>query len=143
MVQMRSVLRVADNSGAKQIRIINILRRQRQRPSGNVGSICVASVVSIDRAVRSKKVSKGDVVRALIVRSKNEPVRTGGGYVRMDHTAAIILGQDGSTPLGTRIRGPVSGALDRSKYLKVFALARVSLFSSLARRTHSGTRTRY
>lgn len=142
MVQMRTVLRVADNSGAKLIRVINILRRKKQRPSGNVGSVCVASVIATDRAVKVKKVAKGDVVRALVVRSKNEKVRhrAGGGSVRMDHTAAVLLGTDLSTPLGTRIRGPVSASLDRSRFLKVFSLARVSLFSSLA--SGAGVRSR-
>ncbi len=132
MVQMRTVLRVADNSGAKLIRVINILRRHKQRPSGNVGSVCVASVIATDRAVKVKKVAKGDVVRALVVRSKNEKVRSSGGFVRMDHTAAVLLGQDLSTPLGTRIRGPVSASLDRSRFLKVFSLARVTLFHTSA-----------
>lgn len=132
MVQMRTVLPVADNSGAKLIRCINILRRQRQRPSGNVGSLIVASVVATDRSVKSKKVSKGEVVRALVIRSKNEKLRSDGGYVRMGETAAVVMGADGTTPLGTRIRGPVSASLDRSKYLKVFSVSRVSLFSTLA-----------
>lgn len=134
MVQMRTVLRVADNSGAKLIRVINVLRRQRQRPSANVGSVCVASVIATDRAVKTKKVAKGEVVRAVIIRSKNEPLRHGGDYMRMDHAAAVILGNDGVTPLGTRIRGPVSGSLSRERFVKIFSLARVSLFSSLSTR---------
>ena len=132
MVQMQTVLRVADNSGAKTVRCINVLRRRRQRASGNVGSELVVSVLSTDRAVRTKKVLKGEVHRALVVRSKNELVRKDGTISRMGETAAILLGPDGTTPLGTRIRGPISAALDRQKYLKVFSLARVAMYSTLA-----------
>lgn len=138
MVQMRTVLRVADNSGAKTIRCINILRRKRQRPSGNVGSHIVASVTANDRSVTTRKAKKGEIHRALVIRSKNEPLRSDGGFVRTGETAAVLLGNDGTTPLGTRIRGPVSAKLDRSKYLKVFSLARVSLFSTSAGQLERG-----
>lgn len=129
---MRTVLRVVDNSGAKTIRCINIYRRRRQRPSGNVGSEIVASVTSVDHSVKNKKARKGDIIRALIVRSKNEPVRKDGGFVRAGETAAILLTPDGSSPLGSRVRGPISASLDRSRYLKVLSLAPVTLFSTLA-----------
>ncbi|CAN8076472.1 unnamed protein product [Agarophyton chilense] len=131
MVQMRTVLRVADNSGAKTVRCINILRRKRQRPSGNVGSELVVSVTSNDRSVTSKKARKGEIHRALVIRSKNEPLRKDGGYVRMGETAAVLLNAEGA-PLGTRIRGPVSAALDRKRFLKVLSLSRATLFSTLA-----------
>lgn len=132
MVQMRTVLRVADNSGAKTVRCINILRRRRQRPSGNVGSELVVSVTANDRSVKTKKVRKGEVHRALVVRAKNEPLRRDGGFVRTGDTAAILLNADGTAPVATRIRGPVSAALDRKRFLKVLSLARVSLFSTAA-----------
>lgn len=132
MVQMRTVLRVADNSGAKTVRCINVLRRRRQRPSGNVGSQLVVSVTSNDRAVTNRKARKGEIHRALVVRSKNEPLRPDGGFVRTGETAAVLLNSEGTAPLGTRIRGPVSAALDRKKYLKVLSLSRVSLFSTRA-----------
>lgn len=135
MVQMRSVLCVADNSGAKTVRLINILRRRRQRPSGNVGSELVVSVTSNNRAVKTKKACKGEVHRALIIRSKNEPLRRDGGFVRMGETAAILLNADGA-PMGTRIRGPVSASLDRKRYLKVLSLARVSLFCTCTSSSH-------
>lgn len=143
MVQMRTVLRVADNSGAKTVRCINILGRRRQRPSGNVGSHLVVSVTSLDRSVRSRKAKKGEVHRALVIRSKNEPLRQDGGFVRMGDTAAILLTGDGTTPMGTRIRGPVSAGLDRKKYLKVMSLARISLFSTLASTSHGHVWTRF
>lgn len=87
----------------------------------------------------AKKARRGEVHRALVIRSKNETLRQDGGFVRMGETAAILLNNDGQ-PLGTRIRGPVSAKLDRKKYLNVFSLARVSLFSTDARR---GIRTRF
>lgn len=130
MVQMRTILRVADNSGAKTVRCINILRRLRQRPSGNVGSELIVSVTSVDRAVRNKKARKGEIHRALVIRSKNEPLRPDGGFVRMGETSAILLTTDGSAPMGTRIKGPVSASLDRARYLKVLSLAPVALFST-------------
>lgn len=129
---MRTVLRVADNSGAKTVRCINILRRRRQRPSGNVGSVLVVSVTANDRSITSRKVRKGEIHRALVIRSKNEPLRPDGGFVRTGDTAAILLNAEGTAPMGTRIRGPVSAALDRKKYLKVLSLSRVSLFSTRA-----------
>lgn len=143
MVQMRTVLRVADNSGAKTIRCINILRRLRQRPSGNVGSELVVSVTSIDRAVRNKKALKGEVHRALVIRSKNEPLRSDGGFMRTGDTAAILLTADGTAPMGTRIKGPVSAALDRSRYLKVLSLAPVTLYSTFASAPTSGSRSQH
>ncbi|PXF49096.1 50S ribosomal protein L14 [Gracilariopsis chorda] len=147
MVQMRTVLRVADNSGAKTVRCINILRRQRQRPSGNVGSELVVSVTANDRSVTNKKAKKGEIHRALVIRSKNEPLRKDGGFMRTGETAAILLNADGA-PLGTRIRGPVSAALDRKRFLKVLSLSRATLFSTLAcPNRNAGTsyriRTRY
>lgn len=138
MVQMRTVLNVADNSGAKTVRCINILRRLRQRPSGNVGSELIVSVTSTDRSIKNKKARKGEIHRALVIRSKNEPLRSDGGFVRMSETAAILLTQDGSAPMGTRIKGPVSASLDRGRYLKVLSLAPVTLYSTLASASRGG-----
>lgn len=90
------------------------------------------SVTANDRSVTTKKARKGEVHRALVVRSKNEPLRRDGGFMRAGETAAVLLSADGTAPLGTRIRGPVSSSLDRKKYLKVMSLSRVSLFSTAA-----------
>lgn len=134
MVQMRTVLPVADNSGAKFVRCITVVRRKRKRPSGNVGSELVVSVIQTDRSVKQKKVVKGEMHRALVIRSPNEKLRADGGSFRAGETAAILLSKDGLAPLGTRIRGPVSASLDRARYLKVFSLARSSFYSTLAAR---------
>jgi large subunit ribosomal protein L14 len=134
MVQMRTVLPVADNSGAKLVRCITVVRRMRKRPSGNVGSELVVSVTANDRSVKQRKARKGEVHRALVVRSPNEKLRPDGGSVRMSESAAILISRDSGAPLGTRIRGPVSAALDRKRYMKVLSLARTTLFSTLATR---------
>lgn len=131
---MRTVLPVADNSGAKLVRCITVVRRMRKRPSGNVGSELVVSVTENDRSVKQKKARKGEVHRALVVRSPNEKLRKDGGSVRTSETAAILLSKESGAPLGTRIRGPVSSSLDRKRFLKVLSLARTTLFSSLATR---------
>jgi large subunit ribosomal protein L14 len=136
MVQMQTVLRVADNSGAKLVRCITVVRRRRKRPSGNVGSELVVSVIENDRSIKVKKARKGEVHRALVVRTPNEKLRGDGGSVRMSESAAILISKDGGNPLGTRIRGPVSAALDRKRFMKVLSLARTTLFSSLA--SHRG-----
>jgi large subunit ribosomal protein L14 len=134
MVQMQTVLRVADNSGAKLVRCITVVRRRRKRPSGNVGSELVVSVIENDRSIKVKKARKGEVHRALVVRTPNEKLRGDGGSVRTSESAAILISKDGGTPLGTRIRGPVSASLDRKRFMKVLSLARTTLFSSLASR---------
>jgi large subunit ribosomal protein L14 len=136
MVQMRTVLKVADNSGAKFVRCITVVRRKRKRPSGNVGSELVVSVTENDRSIKVKKARKGEVHRALVVRTPNEKLRGDGSFMRTSESAAILISKDGGTPLGTRIRGPVSASLDRNRFMKVLSLARTTLFSSLA--THRG-----
>jgi large subunit ribosomal protein L14 len=145
MVQMQTVLRVADNSGAKLVRCITVVRRRRKRPSGNVGSEIVVSVIENDRSIKVKKARKGEVHRALVVRTPNEKLRADGGSVRTSESAAILISKEGGNPLGTRIRGPVSASLDRKRYMKVLSLARTTLFSSLAshRGFSSGVRTRF
>jgi large subunit ribosomal protein L14 len=139
MVQMRTVLPVADNSGAKLVRCITVVRRMRKRPSGNVGSELVVSVIENDRSVKQRKARKGELHRALIVRTPNEKLRPDGGSVRASESAAILIARDSGAPLGTRIRGPVSAALDRRRYLKVLSLARTTLFSSLGTRRGMST----
>lgn len=137
MVQMRTVLRVADNSGAKLVRCITVTGRRGRRgsrPVGNVGSEIVVSVIDTDHSIKMKKARKGEVHRALVIRTPNEPLRADGGFMRTGESAAILISRDKKEPLGSRIRGPVSAALDRTKYMKVLSLSRVSLFSSLATR---------
>mmetsp|Transcript_17823 Transcript_17823/g.38605 ORF Transcript_17823/g.38605 Transcript_17823/m.38605 type:complete len:123 (-) Transcript_17823:633-1001(-) len=117
-IQMMSRLRVCDNSGAKVVQVIQVLGK---KSGGTVGDVCSVSVKSADSS--SRKVKKGEVCHALIVRHKREKVRYDGSFLRTSDTACILLHQNGQ-PLGTRIRGVVSAALDRQKWLKVISLCR-------------------
>mmetsp|Transcript_6031 Transcript_6031/g.16067 ORF Transcript_6031/g.16067 Transcript_6031/m.16067 type:complete len:123 (-) Transcript_6031:1197-1565(-) len=117
-IQMMTRLRVCDNSGAKVVQVIQVLGKKR---GGTVGDVCSVSVKSADPS--SRKVKKGEVFRALIVRHKTEPVRPDGSYLRTSDTSCVLLQPNGQ-PLGTRIRGVVSASLDRQKWLKVISLCR-------------------
>jgi len=112
-------MQCVDNSGAKMIQVIHVLRVGRR--NGNVGDIVSCSIKNADP--QSKKVKKGEVHRALIIRGKREPQREDGSYLRSGDTSCILLGPN-MQPLGTRIRGFVSSSLDRSKYLKVLSMAK-------------------
>ena len=118
MVQPQTILKVADNSGAKRIMCIRILGGSFRR-SGNIGDIIVASVKT---ATPGGTVKKGDVVKAVVVRTVKESKRADGSYIRFDENAAVIIREDG-TPKGTRIFGPVARELREKDYLKILSLA--------------------
>ncbi|MCK4437058.1 50S ribosomal protein L14 [bacterium] len=118
MVQMRTILGIADNSGAKRIACIKIVGGSRRR-SGSLGDIIIASV---KEAVPGGQVKKGDVVRAVIVRAKKEVRRSDGSYVKFDRNAAVIIDLQGN-PVGTRIFGPVAGELRERNFAKIISLA--------------------
>ena len=118
MVQMESYLKVADNTGAKEIHTIRVLGGSK-RKYGNIGDIIVASV---RKASPGGSVKKGDVVKAVIVRSKRGLRREDGSYVRFDENAAVIIKED-KNPRGTRIFGPVARELRDKDYLKILSLA--------------------
>ena len=118
MVQMQSYLKVADNTGAKEIMCIRVLGGTRRRYA-NIGDVIVASV---KKATPGGTVKKGDVVRAVIVRSKKGMRRDDGSYIRFDENAAVIIGND-KNPVGTRIFGPVARELRDKDYLKIASLA--------------------
>ena len=118
MVQMQSYLKVADNTGAKEIMCIRVLGGTRRRYA-NIGDVIVASV---KKATPGGTVTKGDVVRAVIVRSKKGMRRDDGSYIRFDENAAVIIGND-KNPVGTRIFGPVARELRDKDYLKIASLA--------------------
>jgi len=119
---MMTRLHVADNSGAKLIQVIQVLRARKR--NGRVGDMVTCSVKVADPA--SNKVKKGEVHRALIIRGKTEPGRFDGSYLRSGDTSVVMMNHAGQ-PLGTRIRGFVSSNIDRSKYMKVLSLCRVVL----------------
>ena len=118
MVQMESYLKVADNTGAKEIHCIRVLGGSR-RKFGNIGDIIVASV---RKANPGGTVKKGDVVKAVIVRSKRGVRREDGSYVRFDENAAVIIKED-KNPRGTRIFGPVARELREKEFMKILSLA--------------------
>jgi large subunit ribosomal protein L14 len=119
MIQQESRLKVADNSGAREILTIHISGGSRH-PYGRVGDIIVATVKS---AQPNAAVKKGDIVRAVIVRTAKEYRRDDGSYIRFDDNAAVILEGDTNNPRGTRIFGPVARELREAGFMKIISLA--------------------
>ena len=118
MIQMESYLKVADNTGAKEIHTIRVLGGSK-RKYGNIGDVIVASV---RKAAPGGTVKKGEVVKAVIVRTKRGLRREDGSYVRFDENAAVIIKED-RNPQGTRIFGPVARELREKDYMKILSLA--------------------
>lgn len=118
MIQQESRLKVADNSGAKEILTIKVLGGTR-RKYANVGDVIVASVKT---ATPGGLVKKGDVIKAVIVRTKSGLRRKDGSYIKFDDNAAVIIKED-KTPKGTRIFGPVARELRDKDYMKIVSLA--------------------
>lgn len=118
MIQTESVLSVADNSGAKRVKCIKVLGGSRRRYA-TVGDVIV---VSIKEAMPTGKVKKGDVARAVIVRTKREQHRSDGTYVKFDVNSAVLVNKD-NDPIGTRIFGPVARELRHKKFMKIIAIA--------------------
>ena len=117
MIQQQTLLKVADNTGAKELMCIRVLGGS-YRKWGNIGDVIVASV---KKAAPGGSVKKGDVVKAVIVRSKEGLRRDDGSYIKFDENAAVIIKED-KTPKGTRIFGPVAREL-RNEYMKIISLA--------------------
>ena len=122
MVQMQTYLKVADNTGAKEIMCIRVLGGTRKRYA-RVGDVIVASV---KKSTPGGVCKKGDVVKAVIVRSTSPLRREDGSYIRFDENAAVIICED-KNPRGTRIFGPVARELRENGYLKILSLAPESL----------------
>ncbi len=118
MIQQESRLRVADNTGAKEILCIRVLGGSGRRYAG-IGDVIVATVKD---AIPGGNVKKGDVVKAVIVRTVKERRRPDGSYIRFDENAAVILRNDGD-PRGTRIFGPVGRELRDKKFMRIISLA--------------------
>ncbi len=118
MVQQQTILKVADNTGAKEIMCIRCLGGS-YRKYARVGDVIVASVKS---AAPSGMVKKGDVVKAVVVRTKKPTRRADGSYIRFDENAAVIIKEDGN-PKGTRIFGPIARELREKNYMKILSLA--------------------
>ena len=118
MIQQETMLNSADNSGAKKVRCIRVLGGTRRR----VASIGDIIVVAVKEAMPNSKVKKGDVARAVIVRTKKEISRPDGSWIRFDENAAVLINQYGE-PIGTRIFGPVARELRAKRFMEIISLA--------------------
>ena len=118
MIQMQTVLDVADNSGAKKLYCIKVLGGSKRKYAG-IGDIIVASV---KEAIPNSKVKKGDVVKAVVVRTAKELGRPDGTYIRFDDNSGVVI-NNAKEPVGTRIFGPVARELRAKKFMKIISLA--------------------
>lgn len=118
MIQMETLLNVADNSGARSAKCIKVLGGSK-RMSSNVGDIIVLAVQSI---IPGAKVKKGEVVKGVIVRTKKEITRPDGSTVRFDDNAVVLIGTD-NMPIGTRVSGPIARELRAGNFMKILSLA--------------------
>lgn len=118
MIQMQTVLDVADNSGAKKVMCVKVLGGSRRRYA-TIGDVVI---VAIREALPNAKVKKGDVARAVVVRTSKEVLRADGSYIRFDTNSAVLISAQGE-PIGTRIFGPVARELRTKKFMKIISLA--------------------
>ncbi len=118
MIQMRTNLEVADNSGAKRVQCIKVLGGSRRRYA-TVGDVIV---VSVQEAIAGAKVKKGETARAVIVRTRREQSRADGSYIKFDENSAVLVNKE-NEPVGTRIFGPVARELRGKKFMKIISLA--------------------
>ena len=118
MIQMQTMLNVADNSGARKVQCIKVLGGSKRRYAG-LGDVIICSV---KEAMPNGNVKKGDVVRCVVVRVKKQVRRNDGSYIRFDQNAAVLIDNSGA-PKGTRIFGPVARELRDKKYMKIVSLA--------------------
>ena len=118
MIQMQTILDVADNSGAKKLFCIKVLGGSK-RKYASIGDIIVASV---KEAIPNSKVKKGDVVKAVVVRTAKEIGRPDGSYIRFDSNSGVVI-NNAKEPVGTRIFGPVARELRAKKFMKIISLA--------------------
>ncbi|HEU4730529.1 MAG TPA: 50S ribosomal protein L14 [Kofleriaceae bacterium] len=118
MIQMTSVLDVADNSGAKKVFCIKVLGGTRRRYA-TIGDVII---VSIREAIPGAKVKKGEVARAVIVRTKRELARPDGSFIKFDGNSAVLINKE-NEPIGTRIFGPVARELRAKRFMKIISLA--------------------
>ena len=118
MIQAETRLKVADNTGARTIQCIRVMGRSTKTTAG-IGDVIIASV---KQAIPNAAVKKGDVVRAVVVRTAKEYGRPDGSYIRFDENAAVLIKDDG-TPVGTRVFGPVARELREKNFMKIVSLA--------------------
>ncbi len=120
MIQMRTILEVADNSGAKRVQCIKVLGGSRRRYA-TIGDVIVVAVKEASSGP-AVKVKKGETARAVVVRTKREQARPDGSYIKFDENSAVLINKD-LEPIGTRIFGPVARELRGKKFMKIISLA--------------------
>jgi large subunit ribosomal protein L14 len=118
MIQMRTILDCADNSGAKRVQCVKVIGGSRRRYA-SIGDVIV---VSIKEALPGAKVKKGDIARAVVVRTRREQSRADGSYIKFDENSAVLINLQ-FEPIGTRIFGPVARELRGKKFMKIISLA--------------------
>jgi len=118
MIQLRTILGVADNSGAKKVSCIKVIGASNKM-TARIGDVIV---VNVKEAIFDSKVKKGDVVRAVIVRTRKETRRPDGSHIKFDENSVVIINKD-NEPIGTRIFGPVARELRAKKFMKIVSLA--------------------
>jgi large subunit ribosomal protein L14 len=118
MIQLRSMLEVADNSGAKRVQCVKVLGGSKRKYAG-LGDVVV---VSVKEALPDSSIKKGSVTKAVVVRTKREARRPDGSYIRFDQNAVVLINPQGE-PVGTRIFGPVARELRWREYMKIISLA--------------------
>lgn len=118
MIQQETVLDVADNSGAKRVMCIRVLGGTRRRYAA-LGDVII---VSVKEALPTARVKKGDVARAVVVRTRREYGRNDGSYIKFDNNSAVLINEEGE-PVGTRIFGPVARELRAKRFMKIISLA--------------------
>jgi large subunit ribosomal protein L14 len=118
MIQLRTMLEVADNSGAKRVQCVKVLGGSRRRYAG-LGDVVV---VSVKEALPDSNIKKGSVTKAVVVRTRKEARRPDGSYIRFDQNAVVLINPQGE-PVGTRIFGPVARELRWKEYMKIISLA--------------------
>ena len=118
MIQQQTRLKVADNSGARELMVIRVMGGSKRR-YGNIGDVVVASV---KKAIPNSNIKKGKVVKAVIVRSVEGVRRADGSYIRFDDNACVLI-KDDKSPIGTRVLGPVARELREKDYMKIISLA--------------------
>lgn len=119
MIQTESILNVADNSGARMVVCLKVLGGSRRRYA-SVGDVIV---VSISDCIPNSKVKRGDIARAVVVRTKREHRRADGSYIKFDDNSAVLINPQTSEPVGTRIFGPVARELRSKRFMKIVSLA--------------------
>jgi large subunit ribosomal protein L14 len=120
MIQMRTILEVADNSGAKRVQCIKVLGGSRRRYAA-VGDVIVVAIKEV-KSISGTKVKKGDTAKAVVVRTTREYQRTDGSYIKFDENSAVLINAQ-LEPIGTRIFGPVARELRGKKFMKIISLA--------------------